>query len=94
MRTLTPANERINNKLTKFDRADWSANMVMLNPQLLTEGVSTMSLQNHTHQLKMRYDILNERIRDELSRPLPNSLSLFELKMKRLRLADQLAAIH
>jgi len=52
-----------------------------------------MSVQNHTKNLKMRYDILNERIRDELSRPLPNSLSLYELKVKRLRIEDRIAAI-
>lgn len=52
-----------------------------------------MSVQNHTNNLKMRYDILNERIRDELARPLPNSLSLYELKVKRLRVEEKLAAI-
>ena len=51
-----------------------------------------MSVQNHTNHLKMRYDILNERIRDELSRPLPNSLSLYELKVKRLRVQEQIAS--
>jgi hypothetical protein len=53
-----------------------------------------MSVQNHTQHLKMRCHILNERIRDELSRPLPNSLSLYELKLKRLRIEDKLSAIH
>lgn len=50
-----------------------------------------MSLQSRVQSLKSRYHHLNLLIQDELSRPMPNSLHLFELKIKRLRLEEELA---
>lgn len=52
-----------------------------------------MSLQSHVYSLRNRYYHLNSLIHDELSRPLPDSLHLFELKSKRLRLEEELAQL-
>jgi len=52
-----------------------------------------MSVSNHLLTLKRKYDHLNQLIRDELSRPLPDSLILFSLKLKRLRLKEKIHTI-
>ena len=52
-----------------------------------------MSLPSRAIALKNRYFHLNSLIQDELSRPLPNSLHLFELKIKRLRLEEELSTL-
>ncbi len=52
-----------------------------------------MSILNHILSLKRKYDSLNHLIQDELSRPLPDSLLLFELKLKRLRLKQKILGI-
>lgn len=49
-----------------------------------------MLVSNHFLSLKRKYDSLNRLIQDELSRPLPDSLLLFSLKLKRLRLKEKL----
>ncbi|MEB3703183.1 DUF465 domain-containing protein [Candidatus Bealeia paramacronuclearis] len=53
-----------------------------------------MSLHSRAQALKNRYFYLNSLIQDELSRPLPNSLHLFELKVKRLRLEEKLSNLN
>jgi hypothetical protein len=52
-----------------------------------------MSVSNHVLNLKRKYVQLNNLIHDELSRPLPNSLVLFELKLKRLRLKQMITSL-
>lgn len=49
-----------------------------------------MHSSNHMVALKRKYDDVNLLIHDELSRPLPNSLVLFQLKLKRLHLKEKL----
>ena len=49
-----------------------------------------MSVSTRVLTLKRKYDQLNNLIRDELSRPLPDSLRLFNLKLKRLRLKEKI----
>jgi hypothetical protein len=51
-----------------------------------------MSVSSHLLNLKRKYQYLNERIQDELSRPLPDSILLFDLKLKRLRLKEKIAS--
>ena len=52
-----------------------------------------MSVSNHILNLKRKYVQLNNLIQDELSRPLPNSLVLFDLKLRRLRLKEMIAEL-
>jgi len=52
-----------------------------------------MSVSSYLLSLKRRYQYLNELIQDELSRPLPDSIVLFDLKLKRLRLKEKIASI-
>ncbi|MBY0501403.1 MAG: DUF465 domain-containing protein [Alphaproteobacteria bacterium] len=47
-----------------------------------------MSVSNRLLTLKRKYEHINQLIRDELSRPLPDSLVLFDLKIRRLRLRE------
>lgn len=49
-----------------------------------------MHMPNFMSSLKRQYEEINTLIHDELSRPLPNSLFLFELKLKRLRLKEKI----
>ncbi len=49
-----------------------------------------MSVSNYLLSLKRKYEYLNTLIQDELSRPLPDSLILFTLKLKRLRLKEKM----
>lgn len=49
-----------------------------------------MSVSSHILTLKRKYENLNRLIQDELSRPLPDSLILFNLKLKRLRLKEKI----
>lgn len=51
-----------------------------------------MSVSNHLLNLKRKYNYLNHLIKDELTRPLPDSLVLFKLKLKRLKLKEIIAA--
>lgn len=48
------------------------------------------SLKNHILSLKRKYDDVNVLIKEELSRPVPNSLTLFKLKLKRLKLKEKI----
>ena len=52
-----------------------------------------MSVSNHLLTLRLKYEQLNNLIREELSRPLPDSLRLFHLKLKRLRLKEKIYSI-
>ncbi|EKE10148.1 MAG: hypothetical protein ACD_16C00078G0013 [uncultured bacterium] len=52
-----------------------------------------MSVSNYILSLKRKYMHINDLIQDELSRPLPNSLVLFELKLKRLRLKKRIIGL-
>lgn len=49
-----------------------------------------MHNSNYTLALRRKYEDVNILIHDELSRPLPNSLVLFQLKLKRLRLKEKM----
>ncbi len=49
-----------------------------------------MSVSNHLLNLRRKYEYLNKLIQDELSRPVPDSLVLFDLKLKRLRLKERI----
>lgn len=49
-----------------------------------------MYISNYIVSLKRKYEYINLLIHDELSRPLPNSLMLFKLKLKRLRLKEKI----
>lgn len=52
-----------------------------------------MSVSSHVISLKRKYDYINQLIQDELARPLPDSLLLFNLKAKRLRLKEKIFAL-
>lgn len=49
-----------------------------------------MSVSHYMSSLKRKYVHINNLIQDELARPLPDSLVLFELKLKRLRLKERI----
>lgn len=49
-----------------------------------------MYISNYILSLKSKYEHINLLIRDELSRPLPNSILLFKLKLQRLRLKEKI----
>jgi hypothetical protein len=49
-----------------------------------------MSVSNRLVTLKNKYQQINTLISDELSRPLPDSLRLFKLKLKRLKLKEKI----
>jgi hypothetical protein len=48
------------------------------------------SITNHILSLKRKYDDVNTLIKEELSRPVPNSLTLFKLKLERLKLKEKI----
>ncbi len=52
-----------------------------------------MRISNHILSLKHKYDSLNRLIQEELSRPLPDSLLLYKLKLKRLRLKEKIVGL-
>lgn len=52
-----------------------------------------MDIPNYIISLKRKYQYINLLIRDELSRPIPDSLILFKLKLKRLRLKEKIYKI-
>ncbi|MBA3813095.1 MAG: DUF465 domain-containing protein [Alphaproteobacteria bacterium] len=47
-------------------------------------------MYNYILSLKRKYEDLNLLIREELSRPMPNSVVLFKLKLKRLKLKEKI----
>ena len=47
-------------------------------------------MYNYILSLKRKYEDINSSIRDELSRSMPNSLILFKLKLKRLKLKEKI----
>ena len=49
-----------------------------------------MYISNYIISLKRKYEQINLLIREELTRPRPNSLTLFKLKLKRLKLKEQI----
>lgn len=49
-----------------------------------------MSVSSRVLSLKRKYEYINQLIHDELTRPLPNSILLFDLKLKRLRLKEMI----
>lgn len=59
----------------------------------LAKGGVKMSVSNYILSLKRKYVQLNNLIQDELSRPLPNSLVLFDLKLRRLRLKEMITGL-
>ena len=52
-----------------------------------------MSVSTHLLTLKRKYSSLNTLIQDERSRPLPDSLRLFRLKLERLHLKMKIQAM-
>lgn len=52
-----------------------------------------MTVSNHMLNLRKKYDEINQLIHDELCRPLPDTIHLFDLKLKRLRLKEKLFAL-
>lgn len=52
-----------------------------------------MSVSSYLLSLKRKYKHLNRLIQEELSRPLPDSLTLFRLKLKRLRLKEKISTL-
>lgn len=52
-----------------------------------------MYVSNYVLSLQRKRDYLNKLIHEELSRPSPNSLTLFNLKLKRLRLKEKMQGI-
>lgn len=52
-----------------------------------------MTVSNHIMSLRKKYDDINERIHDEISRPMPDTTLLFNLKLKRLRLKERLFSL-
>ena len=52
-----------------------------------------MTISNHILSLKCKYEQINHMIQIERSRPLPDSLILFDLKLKRLRLKERIYSL-
>jgi len=49
-----------------------------------------MYMPNYLFSLKRKYEHINQLIDEELSRPMPDSLTLFKLKLKRLKLKEKI----
>lgn len=49
-----------------------------------------MYIANYISSLRQKYEDINSLIQEELSRPMPNSLTLFKLKLKRLQLKEKI----
>ena len=49
-----------------------------------------MYIANYILSLKRKYQYINSLIREELTRPMPNSLILFKLKLIRLRIKEKI----
>lgn len=49
-----------------------------------------MYIAHYILSLKRKYEDVNSLIRDELSRPIPNSLTLLKLKLKRLKIKEKI----
>ena len=47
-------------------------------------------MYNYILSLKRKYEDINNLIQDELSRPMPNSLTLLKLKLRRLKLKEKI----
>jgi hypothetical protein len=52
-----------------------------------------MSVSNYLSSLLRKYKDLNALIHEELSRPRPDSLVLFRLKLKRLQLKEKIRSL-
>ncbi|MBP6950889.1 MAG: DUF465 domain-containing protein [Alphaproteobacteria bacterium] len=52
-----------------------------------------MAVSRYLASLKRKYAYLNTLIQDELSRPLPDSILLFDLKIKRLHLKEKIYSL-
>jgi hypothetical protein len=50
-----------------------------------------MYLNNYILSLKRRHQKIDSLIQDELSRPLPDSLSLLQLKLNKLKLKEKIS---
>ena len=49
-----------------------------------------MGLESHIQELADKHHKLDEQIHDELHRPLPDDLTLAELKKRKLRLKEEI----
>ena len=49
-----------------------------------------MALESHIQELTDKHHKLDEQIHDELHRPLPDDLTLAELKKRKLRLKEEI----
>ncbi len=49
-----------------------------------------MSVSSHVLSLKRKYDHVNQLITEELNRPVPDSILLYTLKLKRLRIKEEI----
>ena len=47
-------------------------------------------MYNYILSLQRKYQHVNLLIQDELSRPMPNSLTLLKLKLRRLKLKEKI----
>ena len=54
------------------------------------EGHRNMSLQEHVDSLRAKHAILEQQIDDEQHRPLPNQMTLAQLKKEKLRLKEEI----
>ncbi|HUX79689.1 MAG TPA: hypothetical protein VMW10_08115 [Alphaproteobacteria bacterium] len=52
-----------------------------------------MSVSHYLLSLKRKSKYINQLIQDELSKPLPDSLILFKLKLQRLRLKEKIYSL-
>jgi len=50
-----------------------------------------MSINNHLLSLKRKHAFFNKLIEEEQSRPLPDSLALSKLKLRRLKVKEKIA---
>ncbi len=53
-----------------------------------------MGLEERVESLKVKHQILEAAIEEENSRPHPDDLHLVTLKKQKLRIKDELAALH
>ncbi len=49
-----------------------------------------MALESHIQELADKHHKLDEQIHDELHRPLPDELTIAELKKRKLRLKEEI----
>jgi len=64
------------------------------NIRVQPKGGSPMSMDERVASLKAKHEALELQIHEEETRPHPDELTLHQLKKEKLRIKDEIAALH